>query len=177
VLLCPAALVSTTPPFERQPMQYFTSHSFPRRVIHRLPALSIWCSSVWCRATLRSTTSTTPRTCSAIARRGISTVYATISCSVHCWTLCATKIHAVRVTTVALQFTNHGREFLLKCLDTLRDNLVRVETADSFNVVEEARGSGFEVEINVRGLGPTVEVDAFFVLGPRMSLLALPSKS
>jgi hypothetical protein len=58
---------------------------------------------------------------------------------------------------------------LLKCLDAFRDNLIWIEAADSLNVVEEAFRDGFVVEFCVWQFRSAVEVDAFFVLGPRKS--------
>jgi hypothetical protein len=62
-------------------------------------------------------------------------------------------------------------ELVLECVDASRDDLVGIETADCFDVVEEAGGHCVVVERFVGVGGATVEVDAIFVLGPTFQML------
>lgn len=55
---------------------------------------------------------------------------------------------------------------MLEGIDALYDDLVGIEAADCFDVVEEAGGDGFVVEGFVGVGGTAVEIDAVFVLGP-----------
>jgi hypothetical protein len=64
-------------------------------------------------------------------------------------------------------------ELALESVDALRDNLVGIETANCFDIVEEASWDRFVVEGFVGVGGATVEIDALLVLGPRISVLVM----
>jgi len=145
---------------------------------HRLPTLSsVRRSSVRRGSALRRTTGTTPGTRTAISGCRIATVCGTIGSAIHCWALCATEVHAICAAAAALQFVDDACELGLQCLDTLDDDLVRVETADCFDVEEETGRDCFVVE-GLVGVGrAAVEVDALLVLGPRQRLVLHPRSS
>jgi hypothetical protein len=101
VLLCLAALCFDATSFlNAGPCNIcFTSLSFSQS--HHLPALSVRRGSIGRCSSLRRTR-IAPLTRPAVARRCIASIDTAVSCTVHRWTLCTTKIHAIHATAVAL---------------------------------------------------------------------------
>lgn len=123
---------------------------------------SIWCGSSLCRTAprARSSVSTSPN-------RSIS-ARITVSSTVQCWTLRAAKV--LWASNAARQFFDDLGEFALQDGDALCNDFIGFETADCFDVVEEACRGSVVVEGFV-GVGRSaVEVYAGFVLGPRYLL-------
>jgi hypothetical protein len=135
-----------------------------------LPALStVRRSSIRRRAALRRATRPTPRTRTTIARCCIATICAAVLSAIHCWTLSAAEIHAVGASA-ALQFLDDACELLLELVDAQDDDLVGVDAADCLDVVEEAGWNCGVVEVLVWVGEAAVEVDAFVVLEPEVSV-------
>jgi hypothetical protein len=148
-------------------MQCFTSLSFSHDL--RLPVLPVRRGSVRRCSSLRRTR-TTPLARPAVTRRRIASIDTAVSCAVHCWALCTAEVHTIYAATVTLQFVDDACELVLESVDALRNDLIRIETTDCFDIVEEAGWDCVVVEGFV-GVGrATVKVDALLVLGPKTSV-------
>lgn len=133
------------------PCKYFTiqkpgQHQAP---VTPLPTLSttIRRSSIRRRPTLHRRSITTPRAGPTIATsRCESAVCATIVSAVHRWTLRTSKVYAVGARCAAGELGDDAGELVLEDGNAFLNDLVGVEAADGFDIVEEAGGYGVVVE-------------------------------
>jgi hypothetical protein len=65
-------------------------------------------------------------------------------------------------------------EFVLECVDALRDDLVGIESANCLYIVEEAGWYCVVVEGFIGIRGASIEVDTLLVLGPILYMLNTP---